>query len=139
MEWIKGEGRIDQVPTEKKEVDRTRDYFRDRIQETMQVFEDGVAEIEEILNGKKTIGKGDREDIRKLLTRVKMEYKSNMPFALEQFNEATDKLTQAAKAEVDAFVTHAAVMTGLEQLRKIGNGEVAPDLKQLGSADGEED
>ena len=103
------------------------------------MFEDGVAEIEEILNSKKTIGKGDREDIRKLLTRVKSEYKSNMPFALEQFNEATDKLTQAAKAEVDAFVTHAAVMTGLEQLRKIGNGEVAPDLKQLGSADGEED
>ena len=46
-----------------------------------------------------------------------------MPFALDQFNEAVERVTSAAKAEVDAFVMDAITRTGLKQLKQMGSDD----------------
>ena len=42
---------------------------------------------------------------------------SNLPFALESFNEATEKQLSHAKAEAEAFLSHMVQRAGLKQLR----------------------
>lgn len=48
----------------------------------------------------------------------------NAPFALTQFQEAATRVTTAAKAEVEAVLTHAVQMTGINALRRaVTHGE----------------
>jgi hypothetical protein len=60
------------------------------------------------------------------------EYQSaNAKYALERFDEATQQITSAAKAEVDAFTSHVIQMAGLEAIAegrvpKALSGAVAP-------------
>ena len=50
---------------------------------------------------------------------------SNIPFVVKQFQEATTRITTAAKAEVDAFVTGVVRAAGLQS---IAEGRLPPLL-----------
>lgn len=65
---------------------------------------------------KKSLTKADREAVLEGLRKAEMEVGANIPFIHKQFNEAIDKTVAEAKAEVDAFVTHAVVSAGLAAL-----------------------
>ncbi len=65
---------------------------------------------------KKSLTKADREAILEGFRKVERDVGANIPFIHEQFNEAINKTVAEAKAEVDAFVTHAVVSAGLAAL-----------------------
>ena len=63
-----------------------------------------------------------RKDIRARIASVVQDIRLNLPFVLRQFDRATERITTAAKAEVDAFVTQAATALGIERLRELTLG-----------------
>lgn len=116
--WRQGIGRIEDPPDEEIEVERVQVGFKKRTKKLVTWLKKSQKEVLEILNSK-VIKKTDRETIRKIFYHVVMEVEANMPFVVDQFNEATERLTTAAKAEVDSFVTAVVQRTGLKALRKI--------------------
>ncbi len=58
----------------------------------------------------------DRKDVLWALEKVMMHYRSNAPYMAKVFQETTEALVGAAKAEVDAFITHNIVAEGLRSL-----------------------
>ena len=75
-----------------------------------------------------------RDEIRIALDVIEGQLSSNVPFVLDQFQEATTKITTAAKAEVDAFVTGVVHAAGLEAIA----GGRLPSLLPRGSDDEKE-
>jgi len=75
-------------------------------------------EIAQLFESKKNLGKQDREEVLGKLDHMIMQVSGNMPFMLEQFAEATQKVVQHAKTEIDAFVTSCALAEGLQSLAK---------------------
>ena len=114
----RGNGSIENPPNDKVEVDRAQDSFKEKMSDFVQEMEAKEEEIAKVLD-KKTINKGDRKVIYGMVTRILQEVKSNRPFALDQFNEAAERVTTAAKAEVEAFVMNTITKTGLKQLKQM--------------------
>jgi hypothetical protein len=76
-----------------------------------------------------------KDEIRIALDVIEDQLGSNVPFVLKQFQEATTKITTAAKAEVDSFVSHVVRAAGLEA---IAEGRL-PSLLPSGTLTREED
>jgi hypothetical protein len=110
------EGRpMDPCPEEKLEAEQVREDFKEKTAQVARNMTESKSRIDEIL-AKKTLTKADREEVEKLLGLVIQDVRSNMPFWLDQFHEATGKIVSAAKAEVDAFMTHALMQAGQKAL-----------------------
>lgn len=65
------------------------------------------------------LGKARKEKVMELIYRIQREVSANMPFVLDQYTEAVDKVTASVKAEVDSFVTHVTTQLGIESLKKL--------------------
>lgn len=91
--------------------------FKREMEVLSEKMEKSFQTIDEIL-AKKTISKEDRKAMRWAFQQVIQEVKANWPFVLEQFAKSTEKITKAAKGEVDGFLTGALQRMGLESLRK---------------------
>jgi len=65
------------------------------------------------------LGKGKREELLSDLDRVRRNVGANMPYILDQYTEAVEKVTASAKAEVESFVTHAVTQLGLDSLEQL--------------------
>jgi hypothetical protein len=76
-----------------------------------------------------------REEIRIALDVIEDQLSSNVPFVVKQFQEATTRITSAAKAEVDAFVTGVVRAAGLDAIAK---GQL-PSLLPSGNHDKKDD
>ena len=57
-----------------------------------------------------------KDQIRIALDVIEDQLSSNVPFVVKQFQEATTKIATAAKAEVEAFVSHAIRAAGLDAI-----------------------
>ena len=57
-----------------------------------------------------------KEQIRVALDVIEDQLGANVPFVVKQFQEATTKIATAAKAEVEAFVSHAVRVAGLDAI-----------------------
>jgi hypothetical protein len=62
------------------------------------------------------MGKKDRESILFEFGILESHTKGNIPFVADRFHEATDRMVAHAKAEVDAFMTHAVMAAGMKAL-----------------------
>ena len=72
-----------------------------------------------------SLNKGTRQNIEIALGNLAERVASNADFALDQFYEATERVTTSAKAEIDAVVTHVVQATGIDALRQMRvRGEV---------------
>jgi len=74
-----------------------------------------AAEVETALEAK-TLTRESREKIRCSVWGFVQEMRSNMPFAIEQLQEAAEKTVTAAKAEADAWLTRTVRHAGLRAL-----------------------
>ena len=77
---------------------------------------------------RKAIGKGDREEIIKMLEHLKIQISSNTEFIYRQFNEQMDKTVMEAKGEVEAFcqnkmnsIAQAALMEHKDDFKSLAN------------------
>lgn len=60
--------------------------------------------MQELFETKKSIGKGDRDELLKKFSRLIMEMDDNSKFISTQFDRQMNKTVTKAKAEVEAFV-----------------------------------
>lgn len=107
--------RIERPPVQTTERKSIRDDFELKIKNLFSRLEEFQSQTEEILN-KPSILKSDRSELRSKLSQFRREIESNIPFMTEMFDEATDKTINAAKLEIDNFMTNTLVTLGLEKL-----------------------
>lgn len=113
------EGRTPEIPREDHQTEqgRVRDAFRE---DARRVGERFHRDMEEIRSRIGKLRRADQQVITDALDRLLREVEQNMPFMVEQFDKATTHLVTAAKADVDATITHAAQRLGFERLQDLG-------------------
>lgn len=121
---------MEDPPDEGVEAQRVQEDFKENTTELGKKLRETIVKIQKVLQ-KKTILKADREFLRGAYNKLLMEVEQNMPFALEQFREASDKVVQAGKAEVEAFTTHFIHALGLQKIEEMQKLLPAPQPKAL--------
>ena len=117
--------RLEDPPEEDTEVDKVRTGFRDNLKGFVGQLKGFRGKMAEILE-KKSVGKADRAELLKQMDLFLQHVRENLPYVLDSFDESTEKVVTAAKAEVEAFTMHALVTSGLEA---IAEGRVAKALQ----------
>lgn len=103
----------------KVEADLIRAQFAKDVQAQLDALQPAVAEIAEVI-AKKSLTNDDRAKVRAALGQFTRLFSGTAPFMLEQFEEATQRITTTAKIEVDAFMTTAITAAGLKAISERG-------------------
>jgi len=109
--------RIDQSPLDNddKPLDIGKKFFEKNAKEfTENLVRKTDSYLKDLENMK--ISKKDKAKMESILSGIKTEITSNMPFYVTIFEETTKKVMSESKAEIDAFVTGGIVKAGLEAL-----------------------
>lgn len=108
--------RMENPPAELVEAAEVREGFTSKCRTLGTRVATMSKAVNEILAGPK-IGKTEKEKIRRAVECIVTEVGHNLPFVLDQFHEATDRILSVTKAEADAFLTHAITRAGLQALQ----------------------
>lgn len=115
IRWV-NEKRVPSPPEEiELEADKVRSTFKKDMGKIGAKIEVERKKVQEILS-KKSLSQADRKSIVDIFNTMTMNVVSNIPFMLEQFEEAAERVVQSAKAEVDSFVTSNVIAAGLRSL-----------------------
>jgi len=108
---------VERMPEdEQTEAEKVSSGFTGKMRKLSRSIREGAARAREKLLSKGTLKVSDRKNIAALLGRVQMELDANIPFVLESFQEAVEKTSTHAKAEIDALYTSAVERAGMEAL-----------------------
>jgi hypothetical protein len=114
IRFLRGQGRIEDPPDDETEVERVHNGFSEYTQEISTRY----AELTEaVVKALKRSSKKTREEVEKAVTLLHQAIEADMPFAVTQFQRATDKVIAAAKAEVEAFMQNMVNRSGLRVLQ----------------------
>lgn len=130
IRFVRGAGRIDDPPDDETEVERVHAGFNEYTQEISTRYEELT---DAIVKAVKRSPKKAREEVEKAVQLLHQAITADMPFAVTQFQRATDKVVAAAKAEVEAFIQNAINRTGLHVLKD------HPEARAMLEGRGEED
>jgi len=108
--------RLEDPPDLETEAEKVQVDFKGGLQDLVGELVQAQQEIETILE-KKSVNKADRAAIQAKFNRVLMQVRSNVPFVLESFQEATEKVVTQAKAEVEAFTTTRIMAAGIKAIQ----------------------
>jgi len=111
---------FDFPPEQIIETEKIQTYFRKRMKDFGSTIREKLKSVRTILDKSGSITKGDRNFISNSLSETLQEIELNIPFFLEEYEEASQKIVTQAKTEFDAFVTHAATRIGLDEIAKSG-------------------
>lgn len=75
-----------------------------------------------------SLNKKTRREIEIGVERLAAQVSESATFALDQFQEAAERVTSSVKAEIDAVVTHVVQATGIDALREMRARGEAPAL-----------
>ena len=126
---------LPRAPRELLEAEQIQTDFPESTKAVSTMLRGLMTHMRSVFEKPGTVTKKDKEDLLSRIRMVMQQVDSNLPFVLKSFNEATAKLVSSAKAEIDAFVTHAVLVAGFNAL-KGGTVEV-PQLPH--NSTGEED
>lgn len=107
---------IDDPPEELVEAEEVRTGFKDRCEILARRLDGLRRDVVTALDVPK-VGKAEKERIKTAVNAIIQDVRSNLPFVLDQFQESTERILTCAKAEADAFLTHAINRAGLSALR----------------------
>jgi len=117
LKMLQGRQPVPSIPMDMEtEQEKVAAGFKREAKDFGQKVRGRFKEIEDIL-AKPSIGKKDRDAIRSAMRMVLTDVEQNMPFVLESFVESTEKVAQAAKAEVEGFLTGVIHRAGLDGLK----------------------
>lgn len=126
IKYIQGKGKMEDCPF----VDKKQQYeeeFAEHLEDIKKEASNTISEVKEIFE-KKSIGKGDKEEILKKLQRLESQIGGNTEFIYKQFNEQMDKTVTEAKGEIEAFcqnkmnsIALAALAEHQEDFKKLEN------------------
>lgn len=108
---------VEEMPQdEQTETEKVHTGFEGKLRALGETLRDKTEEARDLLLTKGGITMAARRRVVQLLDLVHREVEANLPFALTSFQEAVEKTTVHAKAELDAMVTHVVTTKGLEAL-----------------------
>jgi ElaB/YqjD/DUF883 family membrane-anchored ribosome-binding protein len=107
---------LEEPPDLETEAEKVQIDFKQSIEDLIKELQSAQDKVESIL-GQKSIKKADREAIRAEFSKVVREIGSNIPFVLDSFQEASERVVTHAKAEVEAFVSARITAAGLEAIQ----------------------
>jgi hypothetical protein len=105
--------RVENPPDHATEAEHIRDNFEDSLGKYAQKAHTYRKKIEELTS---KLSAKAKDEIRIALDVMEQQLTSNVPFVVKQFQEATTRVTTAAKAEVEAFVTGVVRAAGLASI-----------------------
>lgn len=115
--------RLDGKDIDPPEFSNKRMIFEEEFKNQMQELGDELDALtesaEDILRNKKSVNKSDRQKILNQISRLKAKITSSIPFIASSYNEQLDKISQEAKAEVEAFTINKINQLGLEKLEDL--------------------
>jgi hypothetical protein len=114
IRFVRGQGNIDDPPDDETEVERVHNGFEEYTQEISDRYQE-LTDV--VVKALKRSSKKTREEVEKAVQLLHQAITADMPFAVTQFQRATDKVVAAAKAEVEAFIQNAINKTGLHVLK----------------------
>jgi hypothetical protein len=108
-----GGTRVPNPPDHATEAEHIRDNFEDSLGKYATKAHTYRKKIEELTS---KLSQKAKDEIRIALDVIEQQLTSNVPFVVKQFQEATSRISTAAKAEVDAFVTGVVRAAGLQSI-----------------------
>lgn len=90
-------------PNFKGKKDQYNDELKEQLNKANADTKALIEEVKEMFATKKSIGKGDREEILETLNKIYANINHNVSFVYKQFNEQVDKTIVEAKSEIEAF------------------------------------
>lgn len=115
---VNGEDMPPLPKTETIEAEKVRKGFLSKIGRFSRRIESKVGQAVKKLQGSAPINVKERRELASLLEEIITEVTSNMPFAVDSFQESAQKVVASAKAEIDAFQQNALIKMGLKALSK---------------------
>lgn len=134
IKGLNGES-VDPPEDHRTEDQEARDDFGERMRELEARVSTALDDYEDILRQKGRIKKDDREKVLSEVSKFLQDLRSNIPYMIELYNEATDKVKSNAKAEMDAYLSHSIAMTGLSQLESELEGHDTLEITDQGDED----
>lgn len=120
---------VENPPDEQMEVEEIRDAFENDTKTLVKDMKAYVARITEVLGASKPPGKKEREELLSQLRLFVQRVESDMPFMVDQFAKASEKISSSIKAEVDAFLTHNILIEGIRSLTEKAQNQAPPQLE----------
>lgn len=116
---------VEEPPRPQSQTERAHVGFEERMRDFGKTLRVLVREVHDATDPTTTKGltQRARDRIRRSVEQVVTETETNIPYFLRMFQEAAEKVSSVAKAEADAWLTHAVRAAGLEHLRKLGRGQ----------------
>lgn len=108
--------RMEEPPDLETEAEKVQTDFKGDLRDIVKELKAARSEVETLLE-KKSLNKGDRAKIQARFDKILQHMQSNVPFVLESFQEATEKVVTHAKAEVEAFTTSRVMAAGIKALQ----------------------
>lgn len=113
---VEGRRMADVPEGDKTEAVKVREDFRKQMAGYADAIDKLRGEAAEIL-GKKSLTQADRQAVLGILDKARQDMRSNVPFIMSSFEEASEKVVSSAKAEIDAAMTRTIHAAGIGALR----------------------
>jgi hypothetical protein len=123
---------VEKPPAVDTEVERVKAKFGDDLNEMIEVMYERRKDIEALTD---KLPAKSKEKLRIALDVMIQQLESNTPFVMQQFNEASDRVVNAAKKEIEAFTTHALRAAGMERFREVAAGMPESPTSLLATSD----
>ena len=131
-----GGKKVERAPEDAEiEVDKIRNGFKKDMEKIASKFRPKITEVETLLE-KKSLSKADKEQIMRSICSVVDELTGKAPHIITMFEEASEKVVQHSKAEIDAFVTSNVMDAGI---RAIAAARELDQTPQITAGDKEEE
>lgn len=114
--------RVEPPPVIPTEAENIRGDFKARLKSFAKVVASASSRLDLILE-KKSLTKSDRIEAKNILRHAVTEISDNIPFFLEMYQEATEKIRTSAKSEIEAFMQIIVSHMGIKALKESG-GEI---------------
>lgn len=113
--------RIEPVPPVETETQHIQSSIKKKIQGLVTTLQADSAKVKDLM-AKPSISKADRASVSRVIDDSLKELRDNIPFLLSLFKEATEKTSQTAKAEVEAFIALNLTRLGLDAVKTMRKG-----------------
>jgi len=128
IRYIGGE-RIPDVPEDEETlIERVNEDWGKELAEFRDMATALKQRADEVLS-KGAVSAKDRKELQHDIMLLEQHVRANFPFVMESFGKEATRIVAAAKAEVDATVTHAVQATGLKELERLRLGDGMPEKK----------
>ena len=117
-------------PDEPLEIEKVRTGFNSGLQKLVSTLKTTRAKVATIIEKKTPLSKENRGSLLEFFDYALREVSANVPFILEQFQEAADKVVTHAKAEIDAAMLHTIIVAGF---KSVTGKNALPQLQSIPS------